>query len=69
MPRRRGCVPPAYLDFACFLAAIGMTSQVADVGVSRQHMRRLALVHGLISFAFNLMVQALTLNVVASALG
>jgi uncharacterized membrane protein len=32
-------------------------------------MRRLALLHGLVSFGFNLMVLALTLNLVVSALG
>lgn len=49
--------------------ASGMTSQVADVGIASPLLRRLMLVHGLISFAFNLMVLALTLNLVASALG
>lgn len=64
-----GGAAPSYFDFAYFSAVIGMTSQVADVGISRPHMRRLVLAHGLISFAFNLMVVALTLNLVASALG
>lgn len=60
---------PAYLDFAYFSAVIGMTSQVADVGIASPPMRRLVLLHGLVSFGFNLMVLALTLNLVASALG
>lgn len=60
---------PAYLDFAYFSAVIGMTSQVADVGIASQTMRRLVLLHGLVSFGFNLMVLALTLNLVAGALG
>lgn len=59
---------PAYLDFAYFSAVIGMTSQVADVGIAHAAMRRLVLLHGLVSFSFNLMVLALTLNLVASAL-
>ena len=46
-----------------------MTSQVADVGVARPAMRRLVLLHGLVSFGYNLMVLALTINLVASALG
>ena len=64
-----GEAAPAYLDFAYFSAVIGMTSQVADIGIASPVMRRLVLLHGLISFGFNLMVLALTLNLVASALG
>ena len=64
-----GEAEPTYLDFAYFPAVIGMTSQVADVGIAHPAMRRLVLLHGLVSFGFNLMVLALTLNLVASALG
>jgi uncharacterized membrane protein len=60
---------PDYLDFAYFSAVIGMTSQTADVGVAQAAMRRLVLLHGLVSFGFNLLVLALTINLVASALG
>ena len=64
-----GNTEPTYLDFAYFSAVIGMTSQVADVGIAHSEMRRMVLLHGLVSFGFNLMVLALTLNLVASALG
>lgn len=60
---------PRYADFAYFAAVIGMTSQVADVAITTTAMRRLVLVHGLVSFGFNLLVLALTINLVASALG
>lgn len=60
---------PRYVDFAYFAAVIGMTSQVADVAITTTAMRRLVLAHGLVSFAFNLLVLALTINLVASALG
>ncbi|KAB2319884.1 DUF1345 domain-containing protein [Betaproteobacteria bacterium SCN1] len=63
-----GEAAPTYMDFAYFAAVIGMTSQVSDVAVGAAPMRRLALAHGLVSFAFNLLVLALTLNLVASAL-
>ena len=53
---------PDYLDFAYFSFVIGMTSQVSDVSISSSSMRRLALVHGLISFVFNVVIIALTLN-------
>jgi uncharacterized membrane protein len=46
-----------------------MTSQVADVAITTTAMRRLVLMHGLVSFGFNLLVLALTINLVASALG
>jgi uncharacterized membrane protein len=64
-----GEAQPTYLDFAYFAAVIGMTSQVADVGVTHPAMRRLVLLHGLVSFGFNLLVLALTINLLASALG
>lgn len=64
-----GDAAPSYIDFAYFSAVIGMTSQVADVAIAHTAMRRLVLLHGLVSFGFNLMVLALTLNLVASALG
>lgn len=60
---------PCYADFVYFAAVIGMTSQVADVAITTTAMRRLVLVHGLVSFGFNLLVLALTINLVASALG
>jgi uncharacterized membrane protein len=41
---------------------------VSDVAIAGAPMRRLALAHGLVSFGFNLLVLALTLNLVASAL-
>ncbi|MCA1925881.1 MAG: DUF1345 domain-containing protein [Thiobacillus sp.] len=63
-----GSAAPSYLDFAYFAAVIGMTSQVSDVAVASASMRRLALAHGVAAFAFNLLVLALTLNLVASAL-
>lgn len=60
---------PGYADFVYFAAVIGMTSQVADIAITTTAMRRLVLVHGLVSFGFNLLVLALTINLVASALG
>lgn len=56
---------PDYLDFAYFAFVIGMTFQVSDVEISARQIRRLALVHGLISFALNTFVVALTVNLIA----
>lgn len=60
---------PDYLDFFYYAAVVGMTSQVSDVAASSRHMRRLTLFHGLLSFAFNLIVLAIAVNVLASHLG
>jgi uncharacterized membrane protein len=54
-----------YADFAYFSFVIGMTCQVSDVQVSSSQMRRLALVHGLISFAFNTAILAMFVNIIA----
>lgn len=60
---------PDYLDFLYYSAVIGMTSQVSDVAVASQRMRRLTLFHGLLSFGFNLIVLAIAVNVLAAHLG
>ena len=55
---------PDYLDFAYFSFVIGMTFQVSDIQISSRHIRRLALLHGLLSFLFNTVIVALTINVI-----
>jgi uncharacterized membrane protein len=56
---------PDYLDFAYFSFVIGMTFQVSDVEILSRRLRRTALVHGLLSFALNTFVVALTINLIA----
>lgn len=56
---------PDYLDFAYFSFVIGMTFQVSDVEVTDKKMRKIVLGHGLISFALNTFVVALTINFIA----
>ena len=56
---------PDYLDFAYFAFVIGMTFQVSDVEISSRPIRRQALVHGLLSFALNTFVVALTVSLIA----
>jgi len=41
---------------------------VSDVVVTARHMRRLTLLHSLAAFAFNMLVLALSINVVAGSL-
>ena len=59
---------PDYLDFLYYAAVVGMTSQVSDVAVHSRHLRRMTLTHSLLSFAFNLVVLAVAVNVFASSL-
>jgi uncharacterized membrane protein len=59
---------PDYRDFTYFSFVIGMTCQVSDVQVTSRQMRRLVLIHGVLSFAFNTVILALTVNVVSSLL-
>jgi uncharacterized membrane protein len=55
---------PDYLDFAYFAFVIGMTFQVSDIEISSRKIRRVALLHGMISFLFNTVIVALTINVI-----
>lgn len=55
---------PDYLDFAYFSFVIGMTFQVSDIEISSRDIRRLALLHGMLSFLFNTVIVALTINVI-----
>jgi len=59
---------PDYRDFAYFSFVIGMTCQVSDVNVTSREMRRLVLLHGILSFGFNTVILALTINTVSSFL-
>jgi uncharacterized membrane protein len=59
---------PDYWDFLYFSLVIGMTSQVSDVGVTAKEIRRVVSAHGVVSFAFNAALIALSVNIAASAL-
>ena len=60
---------PDYVDFAYFAFVIGMTFQVSDITISSRRIRRVVLVHGLLSFIFNTVIVALTINVVVNLKG
>lgn len=53
---------PDYHDFAYFACTLGMTFQTSDVQITAPRIRRLALVHSLAAFAFNIGVIAFTIN-------
>ena len=59
---------PDYWDFIYFSFVIGMTSQVSDVTVTGQRLRRVVAAHGVLSFVFNVALLALSINLAASAL-
>ena len=63
-----GGLDPDYFDFLYYAHVVGMTSQVSDVQVTSREMRRLTLVHGVLSFGFNMLIVALGINVVAGVL-
>lgn len=56
---------PDYVDFAYFSFVIGMTFQVSDVTITSKTVRRYVLLHSLISFVFNTIIVALTVNIIA----
>jgi uncharacterized membrane protein len=59
---------PDFWDFLYFSLVIGMTCQVSDVQINGVHMRRLATMHGVLSFFFNTGILALTINLLVAAL-
>jgi len=56
---------PDYLDFVYFSFVLGMTFQVSDVEISSRYIRRVAWIHGLISFIFNTAIVALSINIIS----
>jgi uncharacterized membrane protein len=59
-----GKLPPTYFDFAYFAFTIGMCFQVSDVCISSPQIRRAALLHAVISFAYNSVILAFVLQLV-----
>jgi uncharacterized membrane protein len=60
---------PDYLDFLYFSLVLGMTFQVSDVQITSRKLRRVAAGHGLLSFLFNTVIIALTVNIAAGLMG
>jgi uncharacterized membrane protein len=59
---------PDYWDFLYFSLVIGMTSQVSDVAITSKTIRRVASIHGVLSFFYNVSVLALTVNIVSNVI-
>jgi uncharacterized membrane protein len=61
-----GTTDPDDYDFAYFSFVVGMTFQVSDVQITDPDVRRVVLVHGIISFAYNTAILALVVNLASS---
>jgi uncharacterized membrane protein len=57
---------PDYADFMYFSFTIAVASQTADVDITTRSMRRLVLLHSVLSFVFNTTILAFTINIAAS---
>ncbi len=57
---------PDYWDFFYFATSFGAASQTSDVLINSKSLRRLTTLHAIVSFFFNTMVLALTINLAAS---
>jgi uncharacterized membrane protein len=60
--------PPDYRDFLYLAVTIGMTYQVSDTDLQTKTLRRTAIRHALLSFAFGAIILAVLINVVAGLL-
>lgn len=56
---------PDYWDFAYFSFTVGMTFQVSDVQITTRYLRRIGLMHSMISFFFNVFIIAISVNIAA----
>ncbi len=59
---------PDYLDFAYYSFVVGMTSQVSDIAVLSRRMRRLTLIHGVLSFIYNIAILAMSINIIGGVI-
>ena len=60
-----GGTEPDYLDFVYYSFVVGMTCQVSDVAVVARHMRRITLIHGVLSFVYNIAILAMSINIIS----
>ncbi|MBL8578597.1 MAG: DUF1345 domain-containing protein [Mesorhizobium sp.] len=57
---------PGIYDFLYYSFVVGMTAQTADVNITKTRMRKLTMLHGVVSFFFNTVLVAAAVNVVVS---
>lgn len=56
---------PDYLDFAYYAFTVAVANATADINITSREMRRITLVHSVLSFFFNLALLGLTINITA----
>lgn len=56
---------PDYWDFIHFSIVIGVAAQTADIAFTSKELRRIGTVHSLVAFAYNTVIVALTINLLA----
>lgn len=64
-----GDAQPDYWDFMHFALVVGVAGQTADITFTSKAQRRIGTVHSVLSFAFNTIVLALSINLTASLFG
>jgi uncharacterized membrane protein len=60
--------PTTYWDFVYLSFSIGTATQVSDVEISSNRIRRTVTVHGIVAFFFNVTMIALTVGLVGDAI-
>lgn len=63
-----GTPDPDYWDFLYFAATLSMCCQTSDITVNTSPMRRLVMLHSVVSFFFNIIIIGITVNVVVGVL-
>ncbi len=63
-----GTQQPDYWDFCYFSLVLSMCCQTSDVVISSGSMRKLVMLHSVVAYFFNVIIIALTVNVVAGVL-
>lgn len=59
---------PDYLDFTYFSIVLSMCCQTSDVAITSSSFRRVVMLHSVVAFFFNVIIIAITVNVVAGVL-
>lgn len=60
-----GKEPPDYWDFVHFSVVLGVASQTADISFTGKPLRRIGTLHSVLSFVYNTIALALTINLLA----
>lgn len=63
-----GTAEPDYGDFFYLALVLSMCCQTSDVAVTASGMRRMVMLHSVVAFFFNVIIIAITVNVVAGVL-